>query len=144
MATWRILKQGLFFQINWCTTIFHKYISKRRLTSCFLFLLVRVNTGLADTKGSYKPVFVVYVQSVNIECELVSGEVKPSNVSVDQAESDLVMTGKEMNQLYNRLFMLGVQKPSVCGVLVEGYTMKTSKIDVLAPNIYDQQYSPKQ
>lgn len=48
-----------------------------------------------------------------------------SKSSSSQLESDFVKVGKEMKEMLDVLLDIGVQSPTVAGILVEGYTIAT-------------------
>ncbi|KAI7847469.1 hypothetical protein BDC45DRAFT_562282 [Circinella umbellata] len=94
---------------------------------------------VASSLGTlFKPDFVVFMQHRQDRYGLAVSEIKsPCNANSNNViESDRVKMGREMKWMLNDLLKKGVHDPVVGGILLEGYKMKTYKMDLRYPQVY--------
>lgn len=85
---------------------------------------------MADCIGSYKAI-------TGDVFDILSVEVKPPTKSSQaQLQSDFVKLGKELKSIIDRLIGRGVENPTACGVLVEGYDCRTYSLRLVAEGVY--------
>ncbi|KAI9278619.1 hypothetical protein BDA99DRAFT_531364 [Phascolomyces articulosus] len=60
----------------------------------------------------------------------------PSESSQSQLQSDFIKVGKEMKTMLDELTNLGVEKPNVAGILVEGHELSTFSMRLVHDDVY--------
>lgn len=102
-----------------------------------MYVCIRANGSLMGS-DKYKPDFVIFVNHSQDRYDVGVSEIKsPHRKGVNTiVESDQVKIGKEMASMINYLVMEGVNHPVVGVILLEGYKMKTYKMDLQYPKIY--------
>ncbi|KAI9005453.1 hypothetical protein CLU79DRAFT_781547 [Phycomyces nitens] len=89
-----------------------------------------------DEQSPFKPDYAVFVKQRSLRLDLLCAEAKsPVNTAVFP-KSDLVKIAQEMKWMLNKLVREGVEAPVVGGVLVNGFTIYTFKMELIDSGIY--------
>ncbi|KAI8139785.1 hypothetical protein BJV82DRAFT_626136 [Fennellomyces sp. T-0311] len=85
---------------------------------------------MADYIGSH-------TTTTGAKYDLLVVEVKPpAKSSRNQLQSDFVKLGKEMKDIIDALIDFGVEAPCACGILVEGFAVKTYSMQLKCEGVY--------
>ncbi|KAI8148540.1 hypothetical protein BJV82DRAFT_663904 [Fennellomyces sp. T-0311] len=95
----------------------------------------RAKISLDKAHQQYKTDYGVYANGLSKKCVVLVAEFKPREGRQRQ-ESDFIKIGKEMRTMLNRLIMIYVHNPVVCGNLVGGNRISTFKMELKASQIY--------
>ncbi|KAI9270467.1 hypothetical protein BDA99DRAFT_416573, partial [Phascolomyces articulosus] len=95
-------------------------------------------THLIDNPSSLMADYIgSYTSTTDETFDLLAVEVKPPQKSSNhQLQSDYVKVGKEMKEMVDRLVKKGISNPITCGILVEGYEMRTYSLQLVADGVY--------
>ena len=97
----------------------------------------RANVSLDSALG-YKPDYGAYVNGLSEKYVVLVAEFKHPTGRQKQLESDFIKLGKEMRCMINKLIKVGVEKPVVCGILVNKNCLRTFCMELKAPMLYSQ------